>query len=479
MHYAPLSRSDSGNSLLLTIVGAGIGLSLLSANPGLTLASVTLAYVLVKLLWRPGEPPALLYAMGFQWLQASILIYFADLQNLSLKDLGAEHLEAMGDMVGAATWLTLIGILAVALGVRVAVGPKRVPAPSLRPASAPPQVDIQRLFYASLWAFALSSVLTKLGFMVTGLAEPVRGFVLLRWAIYYLFAYTVFSQQRGYKQLAIVFTIELAIGFLGFFSDFRPVLIVTLMAIMAAPNAWRRIRLRSVVAVVLLTLSLGTIWQSIKNDYRSFMNQGTVGQVILVSPGEQLAELATLVADLTPEKLLQGARSLVYRIQFVDFFGATMGMVPRYIPYENGKLWFEAIEHVLTPRLLNPNKPVINDSDRTAEYSGRDVARGQQGTSISIGYFAETYIDFGPFLMFLPLFVWGLCVGWTYRILTRSPRYPPFAYGCAVALITLNASLVEQSNIKMLGSMVMGFLALYLVKRFFTDKLLRLLLRPA
>lgn len=478
MRDVALNSGLTGNKLLATVVIVGIALALASANAGLTVASILLAYVLVKLLWRPGEPPVLLYAMGFQWVQASILIFFADLQNLTLEELSANSLNAGGEMVGAATWLTLMSLLAIALGIRLAVGSYRKfeAQPALETITA--QLQVPRLFYASLGAIALSSVLTKLSYMVPGLSEPVRGLVLLRWVIYYLLAHTVFSQGRGYQQLTIVLAVELSIGFLGFFSDFRAVLIMTLMAAMAAPNALRGIRFRSVVAIVTLTASLGVVWQSIKSDYRNFLNQGSAGQEILVSPSAQFSELVTLIRELTPGKLIEGGQSLIYRIQFVDFFGATMGMVPKYIPYENGKLWFEAIEHVLAPRLFNPSKPVINDSDRTAEYSGMDVARGEDGSSISIGYIAETYIDFGPVVMVIPLFVWGLWVGWVYRILTRSARYPAFAYGCAAALITQNAALVEQSNMKMVGSMLVGFVVLYLVQKYLAGKLLHLLLAP-
>ncbi len=478
MHDVVLNSRLTGNKLLATVVIAGIALALASANAGLTVASILLAYVLVKLLWRPGEPPVLLYATGFQWVQASILIFFADLQNLTLEELGANSLDAGGEMVGAATWLTLMSLLAIALGIRLAVGLNRTSEAQPAPETITAQLEVQRLFYASLWAIALSSVLTQFSHMVPGLSEPVRGLVLLRWVIFYLLAYTVFSQGRGYQQLTIVFAIELLIGFLGFFSDFRAVLIMTLMAAMAAPNALRGIRFRSVVAIVMLTASLGVVWQSIKSDYRNFLNQGSAGQEILVSPSAQFSELVTLISELTPEKLIEGGQGLIYRIQFVNFFGATMGVVPEYIPHEKGKLWFEAIEHVLAPRLFNPSKPVINDSDRTVEYSGMNVARGEDGSSISIGYIAETYIDFGPVVMVIPLFLWGLWVGWVYRILTRSARYPAFAYGCAAALITQNAALVEQSNMKMVGSMLVGFLVLYLVQKYLAGKLLHMLSTP-
>ncbi len=478
MHDALLIRSAAGNGLFLPGVITCIGLALFSPNPTLTTVSILLAWVLCKLLWRPGEPPVLLYTMGFQWLQASILVFYADLQNLPMKELATRNLEGDNSMIIEATWLTLMGVLVIALGSRLATlsNFKLEAQPKMVPNLAPLQV--RRLFHASLWAIALSNALGGLGYLVTGLAEPIRGLLLVHWVIYYLLAYTAFAEQRGYRELTMVFAVELAIGFLGFFSDFKTVLIMTLMAALAAPNALRGNRLRNVVAIVAITATLGVVWSSIKTDYRNFLNRGTVGQVILVSPGEQVLELITLIGELTPQKLNEGAEGLIYRISFVDFFSGAIGMVPGSIAYEDGKLWLEAIQHVLMPRLFFPSKPVINDSDRTTEYSGITVARGEEGSSIGMGYIAETYIDFGPAGMMLPLFLWGLAVGWAYRILTRSARYPPFAYGCAAALISLNASWVEQSNIKMLGSVIVGFLALYLIQKYLAEKLLRLLVAP-
>src|SRR4029077_15218000 len=44
----------------------------LSANPSLTPVAVFLLPVIVGLLWRPGEPPVLVFGVAVQWLQASL-----------------------------------------------------------------------------------------------------------------------------------------------------------------------------------------------------------------------------------------------------------------------------------------------------------------------------------------------------------------------------------------------------------------------
>ena len=45
------------------------------------------------------------------------------------------------------------------------------------------------------------------------------------------------------------------------------------------------------------------------------------------------------------------------------------------------------------------------------------VAGREDGTSIAFGYAAESYIDFGLPLMFLPVFGFGLFVGFCYALL--------------------------------------------------------------
>ena len=105
------------------------------------------------------------------------------------------------------------------------------------------------------------------------------------------------------------------------------------------------------------------------------------------------------------EPISSGFDRLVFRTAYVEYFGAAHPNCAERVPHERGKLWGEALLHVLAPRILVPSKRVIHDSDRTNAYSGVSVARGEDGTSISLGYMAESYIDFGPVGMFVPLFL--------------------------------------------------------------------------
>ena len=72
--------------------------------------------IFFKIFWRPGEPPILLFIRGYQWLQATILVFNADWQGLPLRR-----------WIEASTSLKRPGIrcsdAVVAAGLRMGAGP--------------------------------------------------------------------------------------------------------------------------------------------------------------------------------------------------------------------------------------------------------------------------------------------------------------------------------------------------------------------
>ena len=102
-------------------------------------------------------------------------------------------------------------------------------------------------------------------------------------------------------------------------------------------------------------------------------------------------------------------------MSYVEFLALTMKQVPTYIPHENGNLFISALEHILKPRILFPDKKPIYDSELTSKYTGVQFAGAEQGTSFSLGTVAESYVDFGKYYMFIPIFFFGLWIGWMYK----------------------------------------------------------------
>ncbi len=94
----------------------------------------------------------------------------------------------------------------------------------------------------------------------------------------------------------------------------------------------------------------------------------------------------------------------------------TMDRVPDIIPHEDGKVWVRKYTYVFEPRILFPNKPPYDATVKTVKYTGIRYAGQKKGTSFSLGYFADSYVDFGYIGMFFPLAMIGLVLAGIYRL---------------------------------------------------------------
>jgi len=157
-------------------------------------------------------------------------------------------------------------------------------------------------------------------------------------------------------------------------------------------------------------------------------------------------------------RFIDGMDALVMRISYVNFFALTIENVPSRIPYENGALWKASVTHMLMPRLFFPDKPMLDDSERTRTYTGMNVAGIEQDTSIGIGYVGESYIDYGPIWMFAPIFLLGVLYGVINRFFITATRYKLLGSALAVSVLVFNAYEIETSNTKLLGGVITALL---------------------
>ncbi len=217
---------------------------------------------------------------------------------------------------------------------------------------------------------------------------------------------------------------------------------------------------------MLIFIPLIGFWQAVKTEYRLFLNQGTGQQVVMVSISERFAFLAKSASGVELLDISNGIVTGMQRLGYLDFFALSLLAVPSQIPHENGGLWFGAIKHTVMPRLLFPDKPVWNESERTMRYTQVRVAGENEGTAISLGYPAESYIDFGMYGMFIPIFLLGLFFGWVYRwFSTRGPYYV-FGNTLGICLLLFSGHQLEMSNVKIVGGLGVGVIAFALVNKF-------------
>ena len=429
-----------------------------AANPVLTPVCILMIPVLASLLWFEGEPPILLFACALQWLQATTAVFYTNHYGLPLDvAYGVPEFER-------ATWLSLVGIFVLACGMRLGRGSAIISGGS-RVSFEASHMSPTRLFIVFLATFVICAGLRVVAYSVVAITQPLLAIANLEWIIVFLFALVVIERREGYALLAIALVLEFASGLLGFFSEFKRVLYVLLVAMLTSPGVLSTRRLIATVSVAVFLVVCGTVWTSIKVDYRDFLNQGTGQQEVLVPIPDRVDKLTELLGDVDGAVLENGMENMILRVSYVTYFAQTMINVPANVPYENGALWMGAIKHVFLPRLFFPNKAVINDSERTQFYTGQRVSGTEEGegTSITIGYLGESYIDFGPIGMFVPVFILGICWGLAYRYLVK--RSPSLLLGFSMAgtLIVFMAGEFA-SNVKIIGgaAVVLIFFWLFL-----------------
>jgi peptidoglycan/LPS O-acetylase OafA/YrhL len=88
------------------------------------------------------------------------------------------------------------------------------------------------------------------------------------------------------------------------------------------------------------------------------------------------------------------------------------------------------------------------------------VAGPEEGNSMGIGYCAESYVDFGPIGMFLPVFLLGVYYGLIYRSFVIHSVRKIFAFSIVASLMFSCAFALETTNSILLGRVAVYSLAM-------------------
>ena len=445
---------------------AAVIISPLTANPFLTSLALLMVPLLFLMLWRPGEAPILLFACGYQWLQATAKIFHADILGVEVSQLFFND-----SVIEQTIFYCLVGILVLALGIRLGAGKISGIGENERSPDGL-QISMKGAWKIYLYSAVFGLIIGRIAWLVPGLTQILIKIADLRFFFLFVLASVVLQQHKGVGLLGLAIAVETLVGFLGYFSGFKMVFFVLIIAYLGAkPNlSARDYVFLSIVASLLLTLSL--FWTSIKMDYRSFLSQGEQAQVVKVDVQDRLSWISSAAVSSDLNAMQKAVTDLANRAAYVDFFGLVMGRVPSRMPYENGELWWSALHHVFTPRLFFPSKPrLASDSELTEKYTGLRLPGYREGTSISIGYMGESYIDFGFPGMLMPIFLVGLLWGLIYRYLIGMRPYTIFNQAAAMYVL-LGAVLLEITNVKLLGGVLTSFIAVALLMLFVMSRIL-------
>ena len=111
-----------------------------------------------------------------------------------------------------------------------------------------------------------------------------------------------------------------------------------------------------------------------------------------------------------------------------------------------------ALQHVLTPRILVPDKKdVESDSLQVRHFAGVNVAGPEQNTTISFGYPIQSYIDYGIPIMFVPVFLFAVAMGLAYRFLLRLLVHREISVAVVTVIFWMALYAANKSWAKLLG----------------------------
>jgi hypothetical protein len=300
---------------------------------------------------------------------------------------------------------------------------------------------------------------------VPGLTQPLHALTLIKFVFVYLVAAKVFESGRGYIWLALVSLVEMVTGLVGYFSGYKEAFIVMFIALASSrrPVSVRMLIFSATAIVAVSWASL--VWTSVKKEYR-FHVAGTPIEYRLEWMGQRffvdsIDYSAALVA-------------LMQRIGYTEFYARIIAREENISYPETFYFYASAVQHVLTPRILFPDKAALNDSKLTNALLGVKIT-GE--TSIGVGYIAQAHVDFGFPGLLLPILSIGVMIGLVAKyFMTRSA--PLLIREAFTTAVVFRAFMFETDIDKALGGFITDYLAMALVLKFAYPILARWLAEP-
>lgn len=383
-------------------------------------ASILLIF-LAKKSWRHDEPKIIFFGVTFYWLTVCTLMIYGIFFGKPMTELTQTPQTFI-----YTTYLALLATLCYSVGIFIAIRNIK-PNEETQLFRELEKFNGKRLllFYSlySLVASVFGGTVLSLG----GLSQAGVALIWVKWAFLTLLIIHTLLFSSNQKWVFVILLFEVLLSFSGFWSSFKDYLFMAAASFLTFSSRINTKRIIQVSIFGIIAFFLMVIWSVVKGDYRNYLTGGEKTQVYNnENKTGNISKLFELVGEKFnsenfSENFDKGLESLANRISYTEYFAMAVRQVPDVLPYEDGALLQAGLEHVLKPRLFFPDKKSIDDSYITSKYTGRQFSGADQGVSFSLGLVAERYIDYGPFFMFIPIFLFGFLIGSIYKyIITHS-----------------------------------------------------------
>lgn len=448
--------------IIIGLVAAAMTLALLDWASAVAVLGL---FALVGISWRGDMVPVVPACLAYQW----VFITTAYVYDLIYGYLPG---RAFSDALQPALMLSLAGLLAIAIGFRIVLylARKSIFKKTLAPAAS---YNIRRLFLLTIGAFAISYVVDVLPKAIWfGGAQIIENVLALRFVPYFVLLVAAFERRRDYRYLGLATAFVIGPQLLTGFSDFKEILFVILIAMLARWRPWNRSREQAaenwrILLFALLgataLLAIAIAWNGgIKREWRDRIWTGVISD----SPIERMGKFFKVSGEvITRLNVADASGSLVERLTSSEiYFARVLERVPTTISHENGELLRMAIANAVTPRFLFPEKADLGgDSWMVRKYAGMSVAGDESSASIGLGYMVEFFIDFGLVGVLGLCLAWGMIGAGGMAALSRVAPSRELFLALIIALLTQYFMAFEGSFIKLFAGFMQRTIISYAV----------------
>ncbi len=470
LDYTTLQRFFLGLGVFLVMIAA------FSRDPLAFAVCGMLPWVILRLVGSAYTPAAVAYYILWQWLQsiARVVQGLVDGETLA----GGLY----GPSVERAFWYSLASLLVIAVAFRlVLLARRQAPTPAM--VTAHRFWRMRDLFMFYLASVVFSSICAFVARSVPSIEQPVLAAGYLKvLALVMLFSNVMTSRGgKGWQILLGVLIVEVLSGFTGLFSDFKSVFIYLAVTAVASRIRWSGTMAIATVALMTVLIGLALFWTSVKGEFREYATGSSESQAVRTTLSSRFEYLGGKAADVSDLDWTTAAYALLTRLAYIDIFGSVVGV--QDVAPEPGYMrqWTDGLEHVLKPRFLFPDKPPLSDTEVFVRLARGDVTESLRGgTSISVGYMAENYVDLGFPGMLVGVFALACLVALVCRYFVTRQVPWMMREGVVLAILyQIGHDGVEISLPKLLGGLLMTFGVWAIMVRWGFPIVLKWLGRPA
>lgn len=242
-------------------------------------------------------------------------------------------------------------------------------------------------------------------------------FVYLLSMVRFVGAFTLFAtntKRFGFLTITVLL-IELYFGFTaGMYHDAIMWVIFFALFFVYSMKPSINVKLIGIGSLIVLVLFI----QAIKSSYREQVWTG----------GEEatIETIANVGATKTSSDVLIGEENLLATLNRGNqawIFASSVNRMDRYKDFQGMTNVNKYMEAALLPRFLAPNKIKSGDKEIFNEFSGHTI---NENTSMGLGIFADGYIAFGTWGVYIFGFILGLIFSLTFKLVERWTRISPF-----------------------------------------------------